>query len=233
LTSRRTLHVDLGRADYDAVLRLQQDLHARRCEGRIGDLVITVEHNPVFTIGRSGSRDHLLVSRRRLEEEGIVLHDVERGGDITYHGPGQLVVYPIVDLRHRNRSVKQFIADLEETAIRTLGALGIGGERRSEYPGVWVNGSPNRRPLGMCKIASVGVYVKNWVTRHGLALNVAVNPDHFAMIRPCGLDVEAVSINDLTESGVSLERARDAFLAEMADVFAWTLKASTSEEIAV
>ncbi|MBU0595879.1 lipoyl(octanoyl) transferase LipB [Candidatus Bipolaricaulota bacterium] len=229
--SSRTLHLDLGRAGYEGVLRLQRELHARRCEATIPDAVITVEHDPVFTIGRSGSLDHLLVERERLDAEGIGLCEVERGGDITYHGPGQLVVYPIVDLRQRGRDVKRFITDLEETAIRTLRVFGIDGGRRPGYPGVWVAAPPAALAPGTYKIASIGVYVKQWVTRHGLALNVAVNPEHFAMIRPCGLDVAAVSTNDLLVRAVSLGRVRDAFLAEMAGVFGWAFETASPEEI--
>lgn len=229
----RTLHLELGRTSYDQVLRLQRDLHARRCDEAISDVVITVEHDPVFTIGRTGSLDHLLVDRKRLDEEGIALYNVERGGDITYHGPGQLVVYPIIDLRQRGRDVKRFIADLEETAIRTLRVFGIEGERRPAYPGVWVSTLGRATPSrAVRKIASIGVYVKHWVTRHGLAVNVAVNPEHFAMIRPCGLDVEIVSISELAEQTVSLARSREVFLEEMSDVFGWTLETMPPEEIA-
>lgn len=219
--SSSTAHLDLGRADYKTVLDLQRKLHSRRCAGEIGDLVLTVEHDPVFTIGRTGSTDHLLVDRERLEQEGISLCEVERGGDITYHGPEQLVVYPIVDLRARGRDLKRFIADLEETAIRTVRRWEIEANRRATYPGVWV---------GSRKIASVGVYVKRWVTRHGLALNIDVDPAHFAMIRPCGLDIETVSIATLSDRPAAFDRVRSDLLNEMADVFGWTFRETVPEE---
>ena len=186
------------------------------------DIVITVEHNPVITFGRTGSREHLLASPSDLRREGIELFEVERGGDVTYHGPGQLVVYPIVDLRGHGRDVKGFVRGLEDATIATLADLDIEAERRDGYPGVWVS---NR------KVASIGLYVNSWVTRHGLALNVAVNPAHFALIRPCGLSVETVSICDLLGRTVLLDRVRDVLLEQLAERFGWELKASNLVEI--
>jgi lipoic acid synthetase len=156
---------------------------------------LTVEHDPVFTIGRTGSRDNLLVSENEAAASGIEIVEVERGGDITYHGPGQLVVYPIVDLRDYGKDIHQFITVLETSIIGVLQGLGIRASLRDGFPGVWVD---------LRKIASVGVYVKKWISYHGVALNVAVNADHFGMIRPCGLSVEIVSINDLYRPAVHL-----------------------------
>jgi len=219
---RRALHLDLGRADYGWVLDLQRTLHAQRRAGTSPDLVVTVEHNPVITFGRSGSREHLLASPSELRSEAIEVFEVERGGDVTYHGPGQFVVYPIVDLRDHGRDVKGFVRGLEDAAIGTLAELDIEAGRRDGFPGVWV---------GERKIASIGVYVRGWVTRHGLALNVAVNPAHFAMIRPCGLSVETVSVCDLLEFTVSLDRVRDLFLERLERRFGWDLEPSSLTEV--
>ena len=220
--NRRAVHLPLGQADYGWTLDLQRTLHARRKAGTAPDVVITVEHNPVITLGRSGSREHLLASPGELKREGIEVFEVERGGDVTYHGPGQLVVYPIVDLRGHGRDVKRFVRGLEEATIATLADLGIEAGRREGYPGVWVSGR---------KIAAIGVYVSGWVTRHGLALNVAVNPTHFAMIRPCGLSVESVSICDLLGRTVDLDRVRDALLERIAERFGWEVEASSLVEV--
>ena len=199
-------HLPLERSDYGETLTLQRTLHAKRCVNEISDLVISVEHNPVFTIGRLGSRDNVLVSVDVLQEQGIEVFEVERGGDITYHGPGQLVVYPILDLRDYGKDIHRFVWSLEEAIIRTLKELDIDSDRRDGFPGVWV---------GERKIASVGVYVKNWVTCHGLAFNIEVNQDHFRMIRPCGLSVETVSVNDLCESAVALFDVRSLLIQEL------------------
>ena len=219
---RRALHLSLGRADYGWTLDLQRTLHARRKDGVAPDVVITVEHNPVITFGRTGSREHLLASPSDLRREGIEVFEVERGGDVTYHGPGQLVVYPIVDLRGHGRDVKGFVRGLEDAMIATLADLGIGAGRKDGYPGVWVSDR---------KIASIGVYVNGWVTRHGLALNVAVNPAHFALIRPCGLSVEMVSICDLLGRTVFLDRVRDTLLERLAERFGWELESSSLAKI--
>jgi lipoate-protein ligase B len=213
--------VALGRADYGWTLGLQRTLHARRRAGAVPDIVLTVEHNPVITFGRSGSRDHLLASASDLRREGIEVFDIERGGDVTYHGPGQLVIYPIVDLRDHGRDVKRFVRWLEDAAIGTLKEMRIDGGRRDGFPGVWV---------GERKIASIGVYVRGWVTRHGLALNVAVNPAHFAMIRPCGLPVETVSIVQVLGRTVLMEQVRDLFLERLESLFDWELEPSSLAE---
>ena len=186
------------------------------------DLLITVQHNPVITFGRSGSRQHLLASPSDLKREGIELFEVERGGDVTYHGPGQLVVYPIVDLREHGRDIRGFVRGLEGAVIAALADFGIEAERRTGYPGVWVSAR---------KIASIGVYVSGWVTRHGLALNVAVNPAHFALIRPCGLPVETVSICDLLGRTVLLDTVRDVLLERLAEWFGWELETSSLVEV--
>jgi lipoate-protein ligase B len=185
----------LGHAEYGETLALQRTLHAKRCAGELGDVLLSVEHNPVFTLGRTGSRDHILVAADMLERVGIEVHEIERGGDITYHGPGQLVIYPILDLRGFGKDVHRFIWTLEESIIRALKEFGISSDRNDGFPGVWV---------GNRKIASIGVYVKNWVTYHGLALNVHVSQEHFRMIRPCGLSIETVSVSDVCDVAPSV-----------------------------
>jgi len=213
------IHLALGCADYADSYRLQHQLHTLRCQGAIPDTILTVVHNPVFTIGRSGSRTNILVSAEVLQEKGITVYEVERGGDVTYHGPGQLVVYPIIDLREQGRDLKRYIRNLEQALIDCLRELGIAGGRRPGFPGVWVD----RR-----KIASVGVYVKHWVTLHGLALNVRVNREHFGLINPCGMEIEVVSLNDLLEEAIGLEVVASHLLANMEPLFGWEF---TEEEV--
>jgi len=205
-------HLPLGRADYASVYLLQRRLHELRVAGRIPDTVITVEHDPVFTIGRSGSAKNILVPPETLEQAGITVYEVERGGDITYHGPGQLVVYPIIDLRAHGRDLRRYIRNLEQGVINLLVELGIDATRNPGFPGVWV---------GTRKIASVGVYVKHWVTRHGLALNVSVNKEHFGMIKPCGLPIEVTSIDELTGRIYPVGDIAQALLSKMKPLFGW------------
>lgn len=206
------VHLPLGFADYGETLRLQHRLHSLRSEGQIPDTVVTVEHPPVMTIGRRGNSENILVSAETLAKEGISVHRVERGGDVTYHGPGQLVVYPIIDLRERGCGLKQYVRNLEQAVIILLRELGIMGEQRAGFPGVWVDAR---------KIASIGVYVKRWVTCHGLALNVCVNKDHFKLIRPCGLEIETASLDELMDCPPSLDEVERKLLLKMATLFGW------------
>jgi lipoate-protein ligase B len=215
-------HVALGQANYCETLDLQRALHAKRCAGECGDMILSVEHNPVFTLGRSGSREHILVASDVLKRHGIEVHEIERGGDITYHGPGQLVVYPILDLRGFGKDVHHFIWCLEESIIGTLSELGIESERKEGLPGVWV---------GARKIASVGVYVKNWVTFHGLALNVDVNQEHFRLINPCGLSIETVSVNTLRDAGLHVSDVGPMVVRHLADLLEREVVALNREEV--
>ncbi len=210
--TRIVTHLPIGRADYASVYLLQQRLHSLRVKGKIRDTVITVEHDPVFTIGRSGSAGNILVPAEVLEREGIKVYEVERGGDITYHGPGQLVVYPIIDLRNQGHDLRRYIRNLEQGVIDLLADFGIEGTRRPGFPGVWI---------GARKIASVGVYVKHWVTRHGLAFNVAVNRDHFGMINPCGLPIEITSLDELIGEIRPLAEVAQRLLSKMEPLFDW------------
>lgn len=185
-----------------------------RCQGEIGDSLITVEHDPVFTIGRSGSRRNILVSEQERERAGIPVYEIERGGDITYHGPGQLVCYPIIDLRDYGRDIKRYINSLEQAMIDLCADYGVEATRRAGYPGVWV---------GERKIASIGVSVRHWVTMHGLAFNIDVNKEHFAMINPCGLPIEMASLVDLVSDDLSMGRVTEGLLKHMKSIFGWDI----------
>lgn len=214
LQPRRAVHLALGQADYRSVFELQRRLHRQRVAEEIEDIIITVEHNPVFTIGRLGSRDNILATEKELACAGISVHQIDRGGDITYHGPGQLVIYPIFDLRHYDRDIKEYIRNLETTMARYLAKIGIDAAQRDGLPGVWV---------GRRKIGSIGVSIRNWVTMHGLALNVAVDRDHWRMIHPCGMDIEVISIADLISPVPILADVQQGILTELAVIFSLEL----------
>ncbi|MBO8168934.1 MAG: lipoyl(octanoyl) transferase LipB [Thermoanaerobacteraceae bacterium] len=170
--------LDIGFTDYMEAYLIQQTLQRMRIAGAIKDTLILVEHAPVLTIGRSGGRQNILATEEMLERQGISVCEVERGGDITYHGPGQLVGYPIIDLKMRGRDLHRYVRQLEEVIIRTLNCYSIIAGRKDGYPGVWV---------GNRKIAALGVAVKKWVTMHGFALNITCNLEHFQLIVPCGI----------------------------------------------
>ncbi len=175
---KKGLCLQLGIEEYGEIFDLQQKLNQARRKGSIPDTVIFLQHHHCYTVGRKGGFDHILVNDDFLQARGIKVYETDRGGDITYHGPGQLVCYPILNLNQHERDVHLFARRLEETLIRTLAAFGITAGRKKEYPGVWVDNG---------KIAAEGIAVQNWVTMHGVALNV--NPDlaYFSFIVPCGL----------------------------------------------
>lgn len=204
-------HLKLGRMPYGPVLSLQRGLRELRRQGRIPDLLITLEHEPVITLGRDASEDHLLLPREELKELGVEVVPVERGGAATYHGPGQLVMYPIVHLRDRGLPLRRYVQLLEEVMIRTAWEFGVEAGRRPGFPGVWVG--PN-------KLGFLGVHVQGWVTIHGLALNVDLNPNGFAWIVPCGLpQVTTVSLAELSRSPPGLEEVREAAVRAFAESF--------------
>jgi lipoyl(octanoyl) transferase len=175
---------DLGLISYSRGVDLQKRLVLLRKQREIPDCLLLLEHNPVITLGRTGRREHLLADARRLEELGVEFHSCERGGDITFHGPGQLVLYPILDLQEWHKDIHLFLRTLEECLLQLLHQQGIGGERLPGSTGVWVNHK---------KIAAIGVRTSQWVTSHGLAFNVNNDLDFFKLIIPCGIADKGVT----------------------------------------
>ena len=205
--------VDLGLRDYGEVLHLQQDMVAERQAGTIPDTLVLVEHPHTITLGRSARPDNV------LDAGHIPVFAIERGGDVTYHGPGQLVAYPIFLLRESERDLHRYLRGLEETILLTLADFRIAGTRRSGLTGVWTAEGAAPR-----KLASIGVAVRKWVTLHGLALNVNTDLARFAAIHPCGFDA-SVMTSMARELGHSVDFAavKTALASHMASVFerAW------------
>ncbi len=183
--------LNLGLKDYQETYKTQKQLVKKRYEERIPDTLILVEHHPVFTIGRSGSRKNIRAPSEKLKKEGIKVYETDRGGDITYHGPGQIVGYPIIDLRRYGKDVHLYLRALEEVLIKLLKNFSIYAERVKGMTGVWVNDK---------KIASIGIGVSKWVTYHGFSLNIDPNMRHFAMINPCGLSKPVTSMKEQLNS---------------------------------
>ena len=195
---RNGFKIELGRVEYKTAWDLQLDLWAKRVEGRLPDLLLFLEHPHVLTLGRRGNRTHLLASSETLSKLNMPVFHIERGGDVTYHGPGQLVVYPILDLKEYGWKLVRYIEQLEEVIIRTLSDFDITGRRDSLNRGVWVDRQ---------KIASVGVAVKRWVSLHGLALNYATDLAYFDLINPCGLEgIRMTSMEKTLGTNVSRDR---------------------------
>src|SRR5678815_1302846 len=180
--------VHLGRVRYSEAIQLQQTVVERRKRGEIPDQLLIVEHPHVVTMGRNGHSENLLASPELLERAGIDFHHTDRGGDVTYHGPGQIVGYPIVDLRAWKRDVGAYLRALEQVLIETLDEFGIAAGRMQGATGVWVDGAT---------VAAMGVHISRWVTSHGFALNVDPDLDYFRYIVPCGLRQPVTSMRAL------------------------------------
>jgi lipoate-protein ligase B len=203
--------IDLGVMDYGKAWDLQHQLWERRVKGDLPDLLLFLEHPHVITLGRRGNRAHLMTSTEALEALKVSVFHVERGGDVTYHGPGQMVVYPIFHLKEYGYRLLHFVEELEEVIIRTLEDFGIEGGRDSLNRGVWVNRD---------KIASVGVAIKRWVSFHGIALNYETDLKYFELMNPCGLEgIKMTSMAKTLGKGISREKLLERAYFHFREVF--------------
>jgi lipoic acid synthetase len=218
------LVLNLGQQAYQSALQLQHQLVAARSQGTIDDLLLLLQHPPVITLGRRGNEGNILVSKERLAELGIQVHRVERGGDVTYHGPGQLVGYPILDLREHRTDVGWYMHSLEEVLIRTLADFGIGASRVPGNIGVWMN--------ERTKIAALGARIDNWITYHGFALNVAQDQTHFQLIVPCGLtDVGVTSMEHVLQRPVDMAAVRQRATHNFCAVFGLSASETSLDDV--
>ncbi len=209
------LHLDLE--PYARALELQHVLVAARRDGEIQDTLVLLRHPPVITVGRRGDEGNILVPREWLREQGVDVHRVERGGDVTYHGPEQLVGYPIIDLRRHRTDVSWYMNSLEEVLLRTLRDFGIAGQRLPGNIGVWLD---ERQ-----KIVSLGVRIEGWITYHGFALNVGEDLSSFEMIVPCGLaDAEMSSMERVLGREVDMSLLRERVVCHFCGVFGLTAR---------
>ncbi|MDQ5850869.1 MAG: lipoyl(octanoyl) transferase LipB [Chloroflexota bacterium] len=204
--------LNLGRIDYEAAWQLQRELAAERAADRLANTLLLLEHPHTYTFGSKGKREHLLVPEEDLRAEGIAVLDVDRGGDVTYHGPGQLVGYPVLRLRDYGIRCVQYLRCLEEVLVRVAGSYGLTAGRQRGYTGVWV---------GDAKLAAIGTKVDaNGITRHGFALNVTTDLRYFARIIPCGIPDKAVcSLESLLGRPVDLAEAAERTVQAFHEVF--------------
>ena len=199
---------------YGEALTLQRAVAKARISGAFDeDLLLLVEHPPVVTLGRSSKDKHLLASPALLAARGVDLHEVERGGDVTFHGPGQLVGYPIIDLKRHKQDLHWFLRRVEEALIQSIAPLGLVGERSAGFTGVWVGGR---------KLASIGVHARDWVTWHGFALNITTDLSYFDLMVPCGIAaVEMTSVaKELKATDDSAGNLGRLMRSEVVDAFA-------------
>jgi len=225
--SRECVLFSLGRVPYEKALKSQRELLARRCEGTLAkDCLLLLEHEPVFTLGRHARKGKILVTSEFLSKRSIEVRKVERGGDITFHGPGQLVAYPIVDLGKASLSVKEFVNRLEEVMIRTAFDFGVDAARRRGRPGIWVD----RRKLG-----NVGIAVRHGVTFHGLSLNVRRDClEPFGWIVPCGWEgTRMTSLERISGEETSMSAVEDRMAVWFCRLFQWKLISPKEVDYAV
>ena len=210
----------LGRVDYREAWELQKSLAAQRLADEIPDTLLLLEHPPTFTLGRNAKPSDILVDETTLEQAGIAVVQSDRGGDVTYHGPGQLVGYPIVNLQRspHEPNLHRYFRQLEETLIRTLARFEIVGGRFEGYTGVWTG--METEPYAPEKIAAMGIRVSRWVTQHGFALNVSPNLAHFGMIIPCDIrEYGVTSMRKILGREITVSEVRSVVIEEFGQVF--------------
>jgi lipoyl(octanoyl) transferase len=235
--------IDLGLIGFADAFALQKRIVAARKAGAMGDVLLLCEHPHVITLGRNGSREHLLASEPVLRQKGVEFHATNRGGDITYHGPGQIVGYPVINLGAIRRDVVWYVRMLEEVMIRTCLDFGIEAGREVGRTGVWVAPAaetskgltprtPSSQGEGVEKIGAIGVHISRWVTSHGFAFNVATDLRFFDLIVPCGIvGRAATSLEKVLGRGVERKEVAPKLARHFGEVFGLEMKIASREEL--
>src|SRR5690349_3053105 len=224
---KEALQVDLGLIGYAEAYALQKRVVAARKADAIKDVLLLCEHPHVITQGRNGKREHLLVSENVLRQKGVEYHETSRGGDITYHGPGQLVGYPILNLGEIRRDVVWYVRTLEEAMIRATAEFGVTAKRVAGKTGIWVESGSTEEKLG-----AIGVHISRWVTSHGFAFNVSTDLRFFDLIVPCGIaDRKATSLEKLLGHTVEKSEVAPRIAKHLAELFGLELKETSKNEL--
>lgn len=214
MQERDFIYSDLGKIDYQAAWELQRELFDKRYKNVLPDILLLLEHNHTYTLGKTADKNNLIGSKNYLEENKISVYDIDRGGDITYHGPGQIVGYPIISLENWKKDTHKYLRAIEEVIIRTCSEFGINSSRNEKYTGVWV---------GDKKITAIGIKVSRWITMHGFAFNVNTDLKYFGGIIPCGIKDKAVtSIENELKQKVNIESVKKLILKHFKDVFEYS-----------
>ena len=196
---------DLGQVEYMRAWDFQKHVHAKVAGGDLHAAFIACRHFPVITLGRQAKKEHILGSHKELESAGIAVHAVDRGGDVTYHGPGQLTLYPVLNLAYFKKDIHWYLRLLEEVVIDCLDGYGVAACRQSGRTGVWADSR---------KIASIGIGVKQWISFHGVSVNIkAQDLPGYALIKPCGMDIRMTSLETQIKQNVEIERAGERLRA--------------------
>jgi len=196
---------DLGLCDYKDALAFQEEVFAQVKDSLLESALIVCRHHPVITLGRAAKKTNVLAGITQLQASNIPVYEVPRGGDVTYHGPGQLIAYPVFNLALIKKDIHYFLRLLEDTAIDMLAGFNIRGERKQGFTGVWV---------GEEKISSIGIAIKNWVSFHGISLNVKKDDlGNFSFIRPCGMDIKMTCLESLAQGTIDFDEVKDSLIA--------------------
>jgi lipoyl(octanoyl) transferase len=215
-------YYDLGFIDYKEAWDLQQEIHSKKVSGEIEDTFFLLEHPNTYTLGKTAHRENLKCSEEYLKVNNISVYDIDRGGDITYHGPGQIVGYPIIDLNNWFKDTHKYLRALEEVIIKSCSDYGLNSERNPKHTGVWI---------GDRKIAAIGIKVSRWVTMHGFAFNVNTDLNLFNGIIPCGIQDKAVtSLKQELNQEVSIKGVKEKLLKNFTELFAYTSLISKDRE---
>ena len=202
---------DLGTMDYKQAWDFQGKVFGQIKNSYFDSALILCQHYPVITLGRQAKQENIKVPPSELQKMGIDMYKIERGGDVTYHGPGQLTAYPVLDLGSFKKDIHLFLRQLEESTIKFLSVFGVKGLRRKGLTGVWI---------GKEKIASIGIAIKNWITFHGVSINLKKNDlDNFGLIRPCGMDIKMTSLETIMGENIEIGYAKEIFINEFKDEF--------------
>jgi len=208
---KQLIQINLGRIKYEHGWQIQKQLIKLFYESKIPDCLILCEHEPVLTMGRGTDKANLLVSEEALQKKGVDLFEIERGGDITFHGPGQVVMYPIVNLKDRDKDTHKYLRDLETVVISALDEIDLKASIKKGLTGIWVDDK---------KIGAIGVAVSKWITYHGMALNVNTNLDYFKLINPCGITEYPVgSISEILNKTVTTGAINDLLIKNFVNEF--------------
>jgi len=202
---------NFGLVDFKKAWQFQKEIFKEIKNDYFNAALILCRHYPVITVGRQGSQENIKVSVPELKNRGIQLYEVERGGDVTYHGPGQLIAYPVFNLNYFKKDIHLFLRQLEELIIDLLSDFGINGLRYKGLTGVWIDKQ---------KIASIGIAIRNWITFHGLSINVKKDDlDNFSLIKPCGMDIEMTSLESVLNRGVEMDNIKNNLIQKFRESY--------------
>jgi len=197
---------NLGLVDFKKAWEFQKQVFKKAKNNYLNAALILCRHHPVITFGRQARRENIKVTLSELEKRGIQFYEIERGGDVTYHGPGQLIAYPVFNLNYFKKDIHLFLRQLEESAINFLSAFAIKGDRRKGSTGVWIKRK---------KVASIGIAIRNWITFHGMSINIKKDDlDNFRLIRPCGMDIEMTSLETILGNNIEIEEINELFIGK-------------------